>query len=150
MRLDPNTLGDLAVRFAPSAYVRVTRMVHAATPLGSGYGATRFAMKTEWCEPEANRIAGRLVRHAGELTTFLWNERVDPSNNAAERSLRPAVVMRKITGGSRSERGAKATAVLMSVLRTIKQQSLPMFETIKSLLRNAWSGENPGLLTDVG
>ena len=43
MRLDPNTLGDLAVRFAPSAYVRVTRMVHAATPLGSGYGATRFA-----------------------------------------------------------------------------------------------------------
>lgn len=43
MRLDPNTLGDLAVLFAPTAYVRVTRMVHAATPLGSGYGATRFA-----------------------------------------------------------------------------------------------------------
>jgi len=105
--------------------------------------------KTDWCEPEANRLANRLARHARELTTFLWVEGVEATNNAAERALRPAVVMRKITGGSRSDRGAKATAVLMSVLRTAKQQGRPLFETIKTLLENAWAGKNPGLLTDV-
>ena len=60
-----------------------------------------------------------------------------------------AVVMRKITGGSRSERGARATAVLMSVIKTAQQQNRPLFETIKTLLMNAWAGKNPGLLTDV-
>ena len=84
-----------------------------------------------------------------KLFTFLRIKGVEPTNNAAERALRPAVVMRKITGGSRSERGARATAVLMSVLRTVRQQNQPLFETIKTLLMNAWAGKNPGLLTDV-
>ena len=37
----------------------------------------------------------------------------------------------------------------MSVLRTARQQNRPLFETIKTLLMNAWAGKNPGLLTDV-
>ena len=102
-----------------------------------------------WDEAHAVRIAKRLKRHENELTVFLWEEGVEATNNAAERALRPAVVMRKITGGSRSERGARATAVLMSVIKTAQQQNRPLFETIKTLLMNAWAGKNPGLLTDV-
>jgi hypothetical protein len=41
--LDPNILADLAVAITPKAYVRVTPMAHAATPLGAGFGVTRFA-----------------------------------------------------------------------------------------------------------
>jgi hypothetical protein len=41
--LDPNVLADLAVAITPKAYVRVTPMAHAATPLGAGFGVTRFA-----------------------------------------------------------------------------------------------------------
>jgi transposase-like protein len=100
-------------------------------------------------EPHPQRIAARLRKHEGELTAFLWDDAVDGTNNAAERALRPAVVLRKITGGSRSQRGARATAVLMSVLRTARQQQRPLFETIRTLLMNAWAGKNPGLLTDV-
>jgi hypothetical protein len=100
-------------------------------------------------EADAQRIAGRLRKHAKELTLFLWDPAVASDNNAAERALRPAVVLRKITGGSRSERGARATAVLMSVVRTAVQQQRPLFETIKTLLMNAWAGRNPGLLTDI-
>jgi transposase len=100
-------------------------------------------------QPDARRIATRLVKHEGELTRFLWDDAVEATNNPAERALRPAVVMRKITGGSRSRRGARATAVLMSVLRTARQQNRPLFETIRTLLMNAWAGKNPGLLTDV-
>jgi hypothetical protein len=43
VRLDPDILADLAVRITPQAYVRVTPMAHAATPLGAGFGLTRFA-----------------------------------------------------------------------------------------------------------
>ena len=46
MILDSNVLADLAVAITPKAYVRVTRMAHAATPLGAGFGVTRFASPT--------------------------------------------------------------------------------------------------------
>jgi hypothetical protein len=44
--LDPNILADLAVAITPKAYVRVTPMAHAVTPLGAGFGVTRFASPT--------------------------------------------------------------------------------------------------------
>ena len=47
MTLDPDILADLAVEILPSAYVRVTPMAHAATPLGAGFGVTRFASPTK-------------------------------------------------------------------------------------------------------
>lgn len=47
MILDPNVLADLAVATTPKAYVRVTPMAHAATPLGAGFGVTRFASPTK-------------------------------------------------------------------------------------------------------
>jgi hypothetical protein len=37
----------------------------------------------------------------------------------------------------------------MSVLRTARQQERPLLETIKTLLMNAWTGKNSGLLTDI-
>ncbi len=74
---------------------------------------------------------------------------MDGTNNAAERALRPAVVMRKITGGSRSEAGAKAWAILASVMRTAEQQGRDVLETLKTLLRAAWAGKDIALLTDT-
>lgn len=47
MTLDPDILADLAVEIPPKAYVRVTPMAHAATPLGAGFGVTRFASPTQ-------------------------------------------------------------------------------------------------------
>jgi transposase len=102
-----------------------------------------------WDEPHATRLAKRLKRHPEEFTRFLWHDEVDGTNNAAERAIRPAVVARKISGGSRSAKGARATAILMSILRTAHQQGHPLFETIKTLLMASWAGKNPGLLTDI-
>ena len=102
-----------------------------------------------WKEAHARRLAKRLRGHAGELTTFLKVREVDPTNNAAERAIRPAVVLRKITGGSRSERGARATFILMSVLKTALQHQCPLFETFKQLLKAHWAGENPAVLSDI-
>ncbi len=98
-------------------------------------------------EPHARRLARRLLRYQKELTAFLWDRQVDGTNNAAERALRPAVVFRKITGGSRGRRGARAWAVLASILRTARQQGRDVLATLKTLLIKSWAGQEPGLLT---
>jgi len=50
---------------------------------------------------------------------------------AAERAIRTAVVARKISGGSRSPKGAAAWATLASLLRTARQQGRNPPETIQ-------------------
>ena len=54
------------------------------------------------------------------LFGFVTDARVEGTNNRAERALRPLVVARKISGGSRSWRGAQVTAVLASVVQTLR------------------------------
>ena len=102
-----------------------------------------------WDDADAQRLGGRLSKYRTRLTTFLHKTRVDGTNNAAERAIRPAVVMRKVTGGSRSESGAKAWAILASVMRTAEQQGRDVLQTIKTLLKAEWAGKNIALLTDT-
>ena len=49
--------------------------------------------------------------------------RVDPTNNRAERAIRPAVVARKISCGNKTERGSKTTEILTSLITTAHQQA---------------------------
>jgi len=56
----------------------------------------------------AQRLANRIKRHWDEWFTFLSHPEVKPDNNEAERALRPVVVHRKVSGGARSDWGAKA------------------------------------------
>lgn len=100
-------------------------------------------------DPDAMRLTRRLSKYRCKLTTFLHRPEVPGTNNAAERVLRPPVVMRKITGGSRSHEAARAWAILTSVMRTAEQQGRDVVETIKTLLKAEWAGQNIALLTDV-
>jgi transposase len=97
----------------------------------------------EYEEPNARRIAARMRRHRAELTAFLWDRDLDGTNNAAERALRPAVVMRKVTGGSRSAAGAAAWAKVASLLRTARQQGRDLLAAIKAMLQAAWATNRP-------
>ena len=63
-------------------------------------------------------LAKRLMRHQGELFTFLTAPGVAPDNNAAERAVRPLVVARKISGGSRSVQGTATHMTLASLVHT--------------------------------
>jgi len=92
-------------------------------------------------EPDAARLAKRLLKHRNELTHFLSERELDGTKNAAERALRPAVVMRKMTGGSRSAAGAEACAKLASLMRTASQQRRNVLETVKQLLVEHWAGK---------
>lgn len=52
---------------------------------------------------------------------FLTEDGVEPTNNRAERDLRPAVIARKVSHCSRNERGARAFEAFTSVLQTIRK-----------------------------
>lgn len=89
---------------------------------------------TQWTNTHARRIVKRLRRHQNALFTFLEQEGVPFDNNHAERSIRPAVIIRKNSYGNRSDRGADCQAVLMSVFRTLKQRGHdPIRTTIDAL-----------------
>ena len=74
------------------------------------------------CPADALRLSKRLKRHWDEWFTFLSNPEVKPDNNDAERALRPIVVHRQVSGGARSDWGAKLVAQMFSFLETVRLQ----------------------------
>ena len=85
--------------------------------------------------PNVKRLAGRLRRYREALFAFLDHPDVPSDNNHAEREIRPAVIIRKNSLCNRSEAGANAQAILMSVYRTLKLRGLDPLETIVNALR---------------
>lgn len=81
------------------------------------------------------RFVKRLKRHQDELFTFLEYPQVPFDNNHAERMIRPAVVARKNSYCNRSERGAKAQAILMSIFRTLHLREQDAISTLEEALR---------------
>jgi len=87
-----------------------------------------------WEDRQAKRLVKRLRRHRHELFTFLDHPEVPFDNNLAERSLRPAVILRKNSFGNRSARGAQTQAVLMSIFFTLKKRGHNPVQTVRQAL----------------
>jgi transposase len=74
---------------------------------------------------DAPGIAGScadILAHREALWTFVDERGIDPTNNHAERELRGLVLWRKLTFGSRSERGTRFAANIKSVVHTCRKQ----------------------------
>ena len=87
------------------------------------------------------RFAKRLRRHEKELFVFLYKRGIDYHNNHAEQQIRPDVLLRKITFGNRSEKGATVHDVVMSVLQTAKLNNLDPVKSFQTILLP--NGKNP-------
>jgi len=71
------------------------------------------------------KSAGRcreILKLRAALWMFVTHEGVEPTNNAAERALRPAVIWRKLSFGSGSERGSRFVERMLTVAATCRQQ----------------------------
>jgi transposase len=77
-------------------------------------------------------LAKHLSKHADQLFTFLTIDNIDATNWRAEQTIRPAVVNRKVWGGNRTWRGAKAQSYLTNVIVTATKQ-LKSASTISSI-----------------
>ena len=94
-------------------------------------------LERKYQEPANRRLAKHLRHERPYLFTFLYCPGlVDATNNLAERVMRLLVVIRKNWGGNRTADGARAQAILTSVLRTAQQQDKDAFQLLVDLLRS--------------
>ena len=73
---------------------------------------------------DVRNLALAFFVHNQHFFTFVHEERVEPTNNAAERALRTAVQWRKIMFGNRSDNGERAVERLLTVTRTCQLQQI--------------------------
>jgi hypothetical protein len=67
---------------------------------------------------------------------FLHDPTIEPTNNRAERTLRPAVIARQLSHGSKNERGAEAFAAFTSVIQTAAQKpGCSIINTLQNLFQ---------------
>jgi transposase len=69
-----------------------------------------------------------LVEHGSHLWTFLEVEGVEPTNNAAERALRHAVIWRKLCFGTQSRSGSDFVERMLTVIETCRIQKRNAYE----------------------
>jgi transposase len=95
----------------------------------------------------AVRFCKNLLEHFNALWTFLETEDVEPTNNLAERSLRPSVIWRKKYFCTRSNYGTEYVARSASINVTCKLQKKSSFYFLCTLLQNHFSGISTSALS---
>lgn len=89
-----------------------------------------------------------LYGHRQWLWTFVEVEGIEPTNNAAERSLRHAVIWRKLSFGTQSASGSRFVETLLSVIETCRQQDQSVLDHISQALNAHFHGQSaPSLLS---
>jgi transposase len=85
-------------------------------------------------DPDNQRLLNELGWHhdRGNVLRFLVEPRIEPTNNRAERALRPAVIARKVSHCAKNGAGAYAFAAITSVVRTLAKQG------VESLVENLY------------
>lgn len=97
----------------------------------------------------ADGMCRELRHHREWLWTFVDVEGVEPTNNAAERSLRHAVIWRKLSFGTQSPAGSRFVETLLTTIETCRQQQRNVFEFVTQAVEAHFHHQPaPSLLTD--
>jgi len=95
-------------------------------------------LATEQSDPANERLRNYCLNRGKEnLLTFLTYPEmgIEPTNWPAEQAIRPAVIIRKLSGGNRTPAGAAAQAALMTVIGTCRKRGLDVLELFPRVLR---------------
>ena len=97
---------------------------------------------------EADNLADRFASHYESFFTFITNPDIEPTNNAAERAIRPIAIHRRVTQGTRSARGRTCWERLWSVIATCERQGRSAFHYLTEAVSKAYAGVPvPSLVT---
>jgi transposase len=77
-----------------------------------------------------------ILDHRPALWAFVDRPNVDPTNNLAERDLRPFVLWRKVSHGTQSERGERYAERIMTVTHTLRKQNRSVFHYLHHACAN--------------
>jgi len=105
---------------------------------------------TECSHAKTRGTCRELYKHQKWLWTFLHYEDVEPTNNAGERSLRHAVIWRKLSFGTQSARGSRFVETLLTTIETCRQQRRNVFAFVTSAVQSHLAHQpTPSLLSGV-
>jgi transposase len=91
-----------------------------------------------------------LYEHRQWLWTFLRHKGVEPTNNAGERSLRHAVIWRKLSFGTQSASGSRFVETMLTVIETCRQQGRNVFAFLTHAVKSHLAHQPaPSLLSGV-
>ncbi|MEM7769857.1 MAG: IS66 family transposase [Cyanobacteria bacterium P01_A01_bin.37] len=89
------------------------------------------------------RTCQNILRVEAALWTFAYIPDVEPTNNAAERALRPAVIWRRTSFGSQSEAGSQFVSRMLTVSTSLKAQNRSVLEVLTQACHAARLGQKP-------
>ncbi len=121
-----------------SVVAPIQQQVHTLLCEAAGY-----ALSAQEKTPLAKtvRTCQQLLKVESALWTFVTAEGIEPTNNAAERALRPAVLWRKNSFGSQSEAGSLFVSRMLSVVTTLRSQNRPVLDYLVDACRAARQGQ---------
>lgn len=100
--------------------------------------------------PRLVGMCEEIYDHRDWLWTFVDEEGVEPTNNASERSLRHAVIWRKLSFGTQSAHGSRFTERMLTAIETCRQQSRNVFDYLTETLTAHFHGHpTPSLLSTL-
>jgi transposase len=78
------------------------------------------------------RTCAKLLKAKVALWTFVRVDGVEPTNNSAERAVRHGVIVRKVSGGTKSEGGSRFIERILTVRATLRLQGRPILPFIQA------------------
>lgn len=90
----------------------------------------------EYKHPRVKKLLKRLGKYREDWFTCIEIPNVEPTNNRAERSLRPHVILRRLRGSLRSDRGREDHEAMTSLMATWELQGLDPAMQLENELRN--------------
>ncbi|MGI0055467.1 MAG: IS66 family transposase [Thermoplasmata archaeon] len=120
----------------------------SATAARAGQAEVYEARVRAMCHPDSpdedvGRISRNLVKRMPHLFEFVRDARIPWHNNAGERAIRSICVKRKMSGGMRSEVGARSYARLKSVHETARRKGSNFLELVRAALTRGFAAQAP-------
>ncbi|MGH2413309.1 MAG: IS66 family transposase [Microcystaceae cyanobacterium] len=127
-----------------TAVAPIQQQVYALLCEGAGYD---IAPQEKTPLAKTVRTCQQLLKVESALWRFVTTEGIEPTNNAAERALRPAVLWRKNSFGSQSQQGSLFVSRMLTVVTTLRSQNRPVLDYLVEACRAARQGQPaPSLL----
>jgi transposase len=139
--------GTLTREGFAAAVVKIRAAVRKWLAEGASYKAVRGDKSAR---ARTARTCQELLKVEPAFWLFVRVAGIEPTNNAAERALRPAVIWRRISLGTQSSLGSQFVARMLTVTQTLRSQQRPLLEFLTTACEAARLGKvAPSLLPDL-
>lgn len=102
-------------------------------------------MLYEGADDDAGYLARSIAREVESLWVFLDENGVEPTNNRAERALRFAVLWRKRSYGTQSDKGNRWVERILSLKQTCRMRAIPLFPILVNAIDAYFKEQKPDL-----